>query len=193
MVAGASSSDSALGFDHDFDLGPSIDPSIIDLSEDGENADSPNTDFAPGFDTPFEQAVDPRFEAECGCVFPGDHERVAVACGSAVCFDEQSYFCTYEGMAVAIGECIGLADGELDLTDYEFPGGEEAPPSSCQGNAGVCEGDTEPTCQSKAGCTFLPNGECIGAPVPCSSRIPAACTQFGGECFHVNPFEAHGV
>ena len=169
------------GFGHDYDLGPSI-----DLGNDRVAG------FNPGSQVPFNPARDPRLEGlepECGCVFPSQDPDVNVAtiCGEAVCFEEQTYFCTHEGMAVTIGTCVGANDGAFDLTDYDFPE-DDARPSSCQGDAGTCSGDDLLSCQAKAGCTFLPSGECVGAPLPCSSRNQTACTTLGEGCFHVSPF-----
>ena len=166
------------GFDSPFepDFDPRLQPGV-------------DTGFRPSFDPALPQERDPRLQPECGCVFPSADPDVSVTalCGEAVCFEEASYFCTYEGMAVNIGECIGEADGGLDLEGYEFPE-IEAAPASCQGNAGACDGASAATCEEKIGCDFLPSGECIGEPLPCSSRIPAACNDFGGECFLVSPF-----
>ena len=171
------------GYGHDYDLGPAV-----DLGYEGAAAN-----FRPGFEVAYSRARDRRLqgvEADCGCVFPSSDPEVEVAtiCGEAVCVEERTYVCTYEGLAATIGTCVGAGDGAFDLTDYDFPEDDDAQPSSCQGDAGTCSGDDALSCQAKAGCTFMPSGECVGAPVPCSSRNQAACTTLGEGCFHVSPF-----
>lgn len=178
-ATGTESSEGSLGFDSPFEPGFGVD-------FDPAHTEEGPPRFEAGFESPLDSAQGLRLEPDCGCVFPSQAHTVAATCGEAVCVGEQSYFCTYEGVAVTIGACADVSDGALDLTDYEFPN-DGAVPSSCQGDAGACDGTTALTCETKAGCAFLPNGECVGSPVPCASRTLSACRELGDECFEVMP------